>query len=591
MTFGGVAATNVTVVDDNTITATTPAHSLGIVPVSVTAPDGTDTLPTAFTYGIALNELSSKHGGVSGGQTVHLYGAGLSDTSSVTFGDNAATHIHVIDDTDVTVTVPAHAAATVDVTVTSPSGTASLTGSDGYTYGISIDDIYPNRGGQIGGTVVLLHGYGLTGTSSVTFDGSPGTSITIEDDERATVTVPPHALGSVDVVVTSPSGTYTATDGFTYGTFLESVAQDAGSTQGGTAVEIYGSGLTGTSAVTFGGIPATSVHPVSDTRVTAVTPAHALGNVDVTITSADGTDTAVDGYHYGTQIDGADPNTGDTTGGTAINLYGGDFTGTTAVTIGGRAVPGAISVVDDSHITVTTPPGTAGDADIVVTAPEGVATLHDGFTYALAAPVVTTGTATSVGETSATLHATVNANGGTTSALTIKYSTSSAAIDAGNGTAADVSPTSATGTSDTAITASVTGLSPTTTYYYRASATNAAATADGATGSFTTSSDAPALLGQTPAKNCVVAPGSISKARKVRTIQKANCKTNASQAISVSARKIGGGGSVKLKMNKKSHVWELTTVGSNKAKPRVQIIWSAQPKTGFLGYELKRTYN
>lgn len=50
-TFGGVAATNVTFVDANTIVVTTPPHGAGTVDVVVTNPDGgIGTLAGSFTY-------------------------------------------------------------------------------------------------------------------------------------------------------------------------------------------------------------------------------------------------------------------------------------------------------------------------------------------------------------------------------------------------------------------------------------------------------------------------------------------------------------------------------------------------------------
>ncbi|WP_374708919.1 IPT/TIG domain-containing protein [Nitrobacter vulgaris] len=54
VTFGGTAATGITVVNDTTITASTPPHAAGAVAVAVTAPSGTASLPNGFTYS-ALN--------------------------------------------------------------------------------------------------------------------------------------------------------------------------------------------------------------------------------------------------------------------------------------------------------------------------------------------------------------------------------------------------------------------------------------------------------------------------------------------------------------------------------------------------------
>jgi hypothetical protein len=50
VTFGGVAATAVTVVDDKTVTCTTPAHAAGAVDVVVTDDSGTVTDAAAYTY-------------------------------------------------------------------------------------------------------------------------------------------------------------------------------------------------------------------------------------------------------------------------------------------------------------------------------------------------------------------------------------------------------------------------------------------------------------------------------------------------------------------------------------------------------------
>lgn len=104
-------------------------------------------------------------------------------------------------------------------------------------------------------------------------------------------------------------------------------------------------------------------------------------------------------------------------------------------------------------------------------------------------PDVVTGSATDLTKNSVTLHATVTAEGATTSLITIKYDPSQSVVDGGGGSTATVAPTSATGTDPTDITATLTGLSPLTTYHYRVSATNSEGTADGETLSFKTTDD------------------------------------------------------------------------------------------------------
>jgi hypothetical protein len=106
-------------------------------------------------------------------------------------------------------------------------------------------------------------------------------------------------------------------------------------------------------------------------------------------------------------------------------------------------------------------------------------------------PTVATSAASNVTSGGATLNAMVNANGGTTSSITIKYSTSQADVDAGNGISATVSPASLSGNTVTNVSAAITGLTASTTHYYRVSATNVAGTTNGSTLPFITSAPPP----------------------------------------------------------------------------------------------------
>ncbi|OKI47235.1 phage tail tube protein [Micromonospora sp. CB01531] len=81
---------------------------------------------------------------------------------------------------------------------------------------------------------------------------------------------------------------------------VAALAPTTGPAAGGTLVEIRGRKLTGATAVTFGGTPATSFRPVSDTLIVAVAPAKAASTVDVVVTTPGGTsaNTAADNYIY-----------------------------------------------------------------------------------------------------------------------------------------------------------------------------------------------------------------------------------------------------------------------------------------------------
>jgi hypothetical protein len=99
-----------------------------------------------------------------------------------------------------------------------------------------------------------------------------------------------------------PTGTYTTSDGQTgFPSFLvrqafpeiTSISPGSGSAAGGTAVTISGHDFSGGS-VSFGGVPAASVTANSESQITAVSPhAHAVGPVDVSVTTTVGKTPAV----------------------------------------------------------------------------------------------------------------------------------------------------------------------------------------------------------------------------------------------------------------------------------------------------------
>ena len=89
---------------------------------------------------------------------------------------------------------------------------------------------------------------------------------------------------------------FTGTEGRLYvyglcpciGPTLKSASPSTGPTAGGTTVTLGGTGFESGATVTFGGTAATNVTVVSSTQITAVTPAHAAGAVNVTVTNPDG---------------------------------------------------------------------------------------------------------------------------------------------------------------------------------------------------------------------------------------------------------------------------------------------------------------
>jgi formylglycine-generating enzyme required for sulfatase activity len=79
-------------------------------------------------------------------------------------------------------------------------------------------------------------------------------------------------------------------------------------------------------------------------------------------------------------ISAVNPNTGTTTGGTAITITGTNLTGASSVRVGSGYATSVV-VVNDTTVTAVTPAGTAGAMDVSLITAGGIATLTDGFTY------------------------------------------------------------------------------------------------------------------------------------------------------------------------------------------------------------------
>lgn len=176
----------------------------------------------------------------------------------------------------------------------------------------TVNSITSNYGTPAAGNTITINGTGfsgVTGASGVTFGGVNATSYTVDSSTKITAVVPAHVAGTVEVVVTGTEGS-SPTDGpwndYVYaGTpTITSVTPSRGTLTGGTTVTINGTGfygMSGASAVTFGGTNAASYTVDSPTKITAKTPAHALGAVNVAVTAVGGTSDSsgsTDNYEY-----------------------------------------------------------------------------------------------------------------------------------------------------------------------------------------------------------------------------------------------------------------------------------------------------
>lgn len=256
----------------------------------------------------AVSGLSPASGVASGGTSVTITGSNLTGATAVSFGGTAASSFTVDSATRITATSPGGPAGVASVSVTTPAGTSADTAVDDFTYlppPPAVSGIAPASGPTVGGTSITVSGTDLAGATAVTFGGTAATSFSVDSPTRVTALSPARPPGSASVAVTTPGGTSadTPSDDFTYSDAPPAIAGLApvgGPVAGGTSVTISGSGFSGTTSVSFGGVEARSFTVDSSGQVTAVAPAHAAGTVDVSVTTPAGTsaDTAADDFTY-----------------------------------------------------------------------------------------------------------------------------------------------------------------------------------------------------------------------------------------------------------------------------------------------------
>ena len=276
-----------------------------------------------------------------------------------------------------------------------PSVANSLLLSSSSTPAPTVTSISPNSGTTNGGTAVTITGTGFLAGATVSLGGTAATGVTVVSSTSITATTAAHAAGAVNVIVTnSDTQSGTLTQGFTYTTAsnppptLTWISPASGTATGGTAVTITGTGFLAGATVSLGGTPATGVTVVNSTSITATTPAHAAGAVNVVVTNTDAqSGTLPQGFTYMAvsnpppTLIGISPASGTGDGGTAVTITGTGFLAGATVSLGGTPATG-VTVVSSTSITATTSAHAAGAVNVVVSnAEEQAATLPNGYTY------------------------------------------------------------------------------------------------------------------------------------------------------------------------------------------------------------------
>jgi hypothetical protein len=252
-----------------------------------------------------ITSISPAAGPIVGGTPVTIFGANFVGTPSVTFGGLACTSVVVVSSTQITCVTPAHPGGTVEVIVTTVNGSNTTIGTQNdyfYTGGPTVTFVSPNTGPATGNTIVTITGTGFTSSGMTVKFGTVSAVFTYIDTTTIVAVAPAQSAGTVNIVVTTPGGTSpnTAADDYTYTGTLVPVVTSVSPASGpiGTTIVITGTGFTGVTSVTVGGVAAS--HTVnSSTQITATVPAGTpAGVVDVRVTGPGGTsaNTAADNF-------------------------------------------------------------------------------------------------------------------------------------------------------------------------------------------------------------------------------------------------------------------------------------------------------
>ena len=225
-----------------------------------------------------VTSITPNSGNINGGTAVTVTGTGFLAGATLSVGGTPATGVTLVSSTSITAVTPAHAAGAVNVMVTN-TDTQSGTLNSGYTYSTAnsaptVTSISPNSGTINGGTAVTIRGTGFLAGATVKLGGTSATGVSVVNSTTIAATTPAHAAGATSVVVTNTDAkTGTLNNGFTFtgppppnpAPTVSSITPNSGTTNGGTAVTIAGTGFLAGATVKMGGTSATVLSVVNST--------------------------------------------------------------------------------------------------------------------------------------------------------------------------------------------------------------------------------------------------------------------------------------------------------------------------------------
>jgi hypothetical protein len=362
VTIGGIPAIVGYTYSSAQISVTVGSGASGDIDVVTTS--GTATFP-GFIWVPAPVITSFSPQTAALGDKVTITGTNFTGVNGVSFG-GVPSVFSVLSPTTIEATVGYGASGAV--TVFSPGGAASLSGF--VDLGPTITSFSPTQAGA--GATVTINGTNFTDATAVNFGGVPATSFTINSSTQITAVVGQGKSGYV--TVTSPEGTGVLAGFLHPGPSITYFSPGYAGPLSSSPIVINGTNFTGTTSVTFGGVPAASFSVLSSTAITAVAANAASGNVAVTTPL--GSD-KLSGFVWVqpptiSSIAPASQKSGNT-----VTISGTNFIGVTGVKFGGTP---ALGFFANSTTTIIASVGTGTSGDVTVSTVGGTTSIA-GFTY------------------------------------------------------------------------------------------------------------------------------------------------------------------------------------------------------------------
>ncbi|TNF36746.1 MAG: hypothetical protein EP329_04880 [Deltaproteobacteria bacterium] len=253
---------------------------------------------------------------------------------------------------------------------------------------LSLERLVESVGEPDGGERVAIFGAGITPGATVTFGTTLADNVLVLDETQINVDVPAGDPGLVNVTVVLPDGQKaTLVDGYLYRGDLEASAIEPtlGPVAGGIAITVRGEGFTDATRVVIGDRLLEDAERIDASTLVGTLPARLAadaGVVDVVVTDGFEQRVLPGAFRYiaPPRVDWLSPASGTTHGGTEVTLYGRGLDADTVVSFAG-AVAEILVPGHGEAVTVRTPPGDAGPADVVVMNPLDTTTLAGAWTY------------------------------------------------------------------------------------------------------------------------------------------------------------------------------------------------------------------